>query len=256
MRDRVRALCTEDFTLGELHLASVSRRRCSSPGADGVTYQMLGHLDQSKPPVLLAAYNDVWHTKIVPQQWRDVILVPVIEKGKPASEPASYSSSVRLSRATANALADVIETLEEAPHNGEAGYLILIGIRVEFYSLPHGSVLSPFLFNLALADINDHLPRALPCDVQAVVNADDIALFATAHVPNGLRARTSAQTVLNSMDKFITGKAMIIHTSYATERYTSMFTLLSPFLEKGEWPTWECSWTNASNGHQQSATSF
>nr|XP_037280313.1 uncharacterized protein LOC119173613 [Rhipicephalus microplus] len=114
---------------------------------------MLRNFDQSQLPVLLAAYNDVWRTGIVPQEWRETIVVPVIKKRKPASGPASccpvsltsaagkllelleatalrrlewmaealdvFSPSqcgFRRSHATSNALADVMATLEEAQH--------------------------------------------------------------------------------------------------------------------------------------------
>ncbi|XP_037290898.1 uncharacterized protein LOC119186339 [Rhipicephalus microplus] len=279
---------------------------------------MLRNIDQSQLPVLLAAYNDVWRTGIVPQEWREAIVIPVLKKGKPASEPASYrpvsltsaagklfeamalrrlewiaealdvfspsQCGFRRSRATADALADVIATLEEAQHKGEAGYLILLDIKAAFDSLPHptilnavrdlgvtgllftyiasflggrtmrvrvggvlseprpvsvgvpqGSVLSPFLFNLALADIDDYIPRALPCDVRVAVYADDIAVFATGPVPSGRCIRTSVQTVLDSIDAFITGRgmtlspakteAMLLHPSYGAQRHTPKFTL-------------------------------
>nr|XP_037270508.1 secreted RxLR effector protein 78-like [Rhipicephalus microplus] len=50
--------------------------------------------------------------------------------------------------------------------------------------VPQVSVLSPFLFNLAQADIDDYIPRALPCDVRVAFYADDIAVFATLQEPH------------------------------------------------------------------------
>ncbi|KAH8038298.1 hypothetical protein HPB51_000603 [Rhipicephalus microplus] len=70
------------------------------------------------------------------------------------------------------------------------------------------SVLSLVLFNLALADIDDYIPRALPCYVHIVVYADDIAVFVTGPVPSGRCVRASVQTVLHYTDAFITGSGM------------------------------------------------
>lgn len=66
--------------------------------------------------------------------------------------------------------------------------------------VPQGSVLSPFLFNLALATLPDALPTAPTTPVQISLYADDIALWCTA--PTGLRgvARNVIQHALNTVD--------------------------------------------------------
>uniref|UniRef100_L7LYN9 Putative tick transposon n=1 Tax=Rhipicephalus pulchellus TaxID=72859 RepID=L7LYN9_RHIPC len=101
--------------------------------------------------------------------------------------------------------------------------------------VPQGSVLSPFLFNLALADIGDYIPRALPCDVRVAIYADDIAVFAARRSDAEPHSRTSVQTVLNSIDAYITGKgmqlspakteALMVHRSSVARIHTPRFTL-------------------------------
>nr|XP_037270248.1 uncharacterized protein LOC119161840 [Rhipicephalus microplus] len=112
---------------------------------------------------------------------------------------------------------------------------VLSASRVATVGVPPGSVLSPFLFNLALAGIDDHIPRALSSDVRIAVNVEDIAVLATGPVPSGRRARTNVQTVLDSIDTGITGsrirlspaktEAMLHHPSYGAQSNTPRFTL-------------------------------
>lgn len=103
------------------------------------------------------------------------IVVPVLKNGKPALDPASYrpvsltsaagklfeamalrrlewiaealdifhplQCDFRRARATADTRADIISTLEQARHSGEASYLILLNIKSAFDFLPHPPIL-------------------------------------------------------------------------------------------------------------------
>ncbi|XP_075732591.1 uncharacterized protein LOC142775127 [Rhipicephalus microplus] len=112
---------------------------------------------------------------------------------------------------------------------------VLSAPRPASVGAPQSSLPSPFLFNLTLADIDDYISRALPCDVRVGVYADDIAVFATVPVSSGRCVRTSVRTVLDSIDAFITSRgmwfspvkteAMLLHPSYGAQRYTPRFTL-------------------------------
>ncbi|XP_072145534.1 uncharacterized protein [Dermacentor andersoni] len=290
----IRALCEADFTIGELRTVLTSRKLRSAPGSDGVTYQMLRNLDGDQLLLLLDAYNNVWRTGSIPDEWSEAIVVPLLKAGKAASSPASYrpvsltsaagkvleamalrrlewitaaldtlaaeQSGFRRLRATADCLADVIATLETAKRRGEAGYLILLDVESAFDRLPHatimdaldalgvcgrmrsyiaaflggrtmrvrvagalsrprvvvtgvpqGSVLSPFLFNLALARIPDYIPQFPAHEVRVAVYADDIALFAIGPTSIGYAA---AKT-----------KALIVHPRYEGQYSTPGFTL-------------------------------
>lgn len=171
----IRALCTEDFTLGELSVVLTSRKRRSAPGADGITYQMLRNLDSSMQPRLLQAYNEVWRTGRRPPSWNEALVVPILKPRKPAAELTSYrpvsltsaagktmeamalrrlrwittatnafppeQSGFRPGRSTADSLADVVSTLEEARFLGEVGCLVLLDVRSAFDCLPHAPIL-------------------------------------------------------------------------------------------------------------------
>ncbi|KAH7936755.1 hypothetical protein HPB49_003731 [Dermacentor silvarum] len=266
--EEISALCTADFTIGELRTVLASRRRRSAPGSDGVTYQMLRNFDSEQLHHLLDAYNAVWRSGVIPREWSEAVVVPLLKNGKPPRDPASYrpvsltsaagkvleamalrrlewiaavldilaaeQSGFRRLRASADSLADVVTTLEEAKHRGDASYLVLLDVMSAFDQLPHatildalcamgvsgrllayvgaflsgrtmrvrvggalsqpcavstgvpqGSVLSPFLFNLALARIGDYIPQLPEYEVRVAVYADDIALFASGPTARG-----------------------------------------------------------------------
>ncbi|XP_037501554.2 uncharacterized protein LOC119375447 [Rhipicephalus sanguineus] len=107
--------------------------------------------------------------------WKEALVMPIRKKGKPASLPSSYrhvsltssvgktmeamalrrlnwiadeldyfaptQSGFRASRCTADALADVIASLEHAKANDEVSYLVLLDVKSAFDSVPHASTL-------------------------------------------------------------------------------------------------------------------
>lgn len=86
----IRALCTEEFTLSELTVVLKHRTKQSSPGTDGITYQVLRNIGRSILPRLLDAYNEVWRTGQLPPSWKEALVVPILKPRKPATEVASY----------------------------------------------------------------------------------------------------------------------------------------------------------------------
>ncbi|KAH7933541.1 hypothetical protein HPB49_013521 [Dermacentor silvarum] len=221
---------------------------------------MLRNLATSEQRRLLDCYNNIWRSGQVPEAWRTAIVAPILKSNKPANELSSYrpvsltsaackvmeaialarlewvaracgfladqQTGFRRRRCTADSIADVVSTLEDARASGDLAMLLLIDVKGAFDGLPHavvqqaldllgiggnlrrflssflndrtlrvrvgharstprpvaagvpqGSVVSPFLFNLALA----RLPAALPTDphykVECSIYADDIALW-------------------------------------------------------------------------------
>ncbi|KAH7933674.1 hypothetical protein HPB49_015615 [Dermacentor silvarum] len=221
---------------------------------------MLRNLATSEQRRLLDCYNNIWWSGQVPEAWRTAIVAPILKSNKPANELSSYrpvsltsaackvmeaialarlewvaracgfladqQTGFRRRRCTADSIADVVSTLEDARASGDLAMLLLIDVKGAFDGLPHavvqqaldllgiggnlrrflssflndrtlrvrvgharstprpvaagvpqGSVVSPFLFNLALA----RLPAALPTDphykVECTIYADDIALW-------------------------------------------------------------------------------
>lgn len=90
IREEIHALCNEDFSMDELTFVLQSRKRRSALGSDGVTCQMLRNLDCSQLPHLLDAYNAIWCSGVIPASWKEAIVVPLMKKGKPASQLSSY----------------------------------------------------------------------------------------------------------------------------------------------------------------------
>ncbi|KAH7965092.1 hypothetical protein HPB49_003306 [Dermacentor silvarum] len=324
--EEISALCTADFTIGELRTVLTSRRRRSAPGSDGVTYQMLRNFDSDQLHHLLDAYNAVWRSGVIPREWSEAVVVPLLKNGKPPRDPASYrpvsltsaagkvleamalrrlewiaavldilaaeQSGFRRLRASADSLADVVTTLEEAKHRGDASYLVLLDVMSAFDQLPHatildalcamgvsgrllayvgaflsgrtmrvrvggalsqpravstgvpqGSVLSPFLFNLALARIGDYIPQLPEYEVRVAVYADDIALFASGPTARGSVVRGCVQSALDAVDEYVRGigltlsaaktEAMLVHPRYGAHR--SAPCAPSPFPNHPDW---------------------
>ncbi|KAH7937243.1 hypothetical protein HPB49_009453 [Dermacentor silvarum] len=71
--------------------------------------------------------------------------------------------------------------------------------------VPQGSVLSPFLFNLALARLSDFIPCTLPFDVRLAIYADDLALLAVGPTSSGKQVHQSVQGAINAVDSYLTG---------------------------------------------------
>ncbi|XP_070395457.1 uncharacterized protein [Dermacentor albipictus] len=267
----ITSLCESDFTHHELRRAlSRGRRRRSAPGADGITLQMLRNLDEPQRRLLLDAYNDVLHSGSLPDSWRHAVIVPVLKRGKPPHSPASYrpisltsipgktmeamalsrlqwiadargalppeQCGFRARRSTADCIAIVAGTLEQARLDRETAFLLLLDVQSAFDCLPHdtilsavralrtsavrvggtvgsprpvscgvpqGSVLSPFLFNLALAPIIECIPKTGRFPVRAVLYADDIALLVHGPTSATVEMRFRLQEVLDGVANFL-----------------------------------------------------
>lgn len=308
---QIAAICQDPLTLHELQTALRRGKRRSAPGADGVTLQMLRNLATSEQRRLLDCYNNIWWSGQVPEAWRTAIVAPILKSNKPANELSSYrpvsltsaackvmeaialarlewvaracgfladqQTGFRRRRCTADSIADVVSTLEDARASGDLAMLLLIDVKGAFDGLPHavvqqaldllgiggnlrrflssflndrtlrvrvgharstprpvaagvpqGSVVSPFLFNLALA----RLPAALPTDphykVECSIYADDIALWvrgppqSSRHVCLALqRALDTTAAYLGSIGLSVsTGKtvALLVHPRAAARR--------------------------------------
>lgn len=77
------------FSLQELQEAVQSGSN-TSPGRDGLCYELLKHLDDSVLIEILALFNSVWKEGKLPVEWKHAVVVPVLKPGKDASSPSSY----------------------------------------------------------------------------------------------------------------------------------------------------------------------
>ena len=79
-----------DFTIVELEGALRKSKKGKAPGRDGVTQEMLSHMGPKAQNALLRLYNRSWHSGTTPPTWRTAVVVPILKKGKKASDLASY----------------------------------------------------------------------------------------------------------------------------------------------------------------------
>ncbi|XP_037526402.1 uncharacterized protein LOC119403544 [Rhipicephalus sanguineus] len=168
---KIPALCQDPIFKHEQNAALARTKRRSASGADGITYQMLRNLDVAARQRLLRAFSDVWHSRTLPEAWLTAVVVPVRKHGRPGAAIASYRpvsltsaacklmeaiALARLSwiagateflseqqtgfwrhRCTADSIADVVSTLEEARSKGEVALLVLLDVQSAFDGLPH-----------------------------------------------------------------------------------------------------------------------
>ncbi|GBO29232.1 putative RNA-directed DNA polymerase from transposon X-element [Araneus ventricosus] len=78
-----------DFQMFELKRA-LSPTRSTCPGPDGITYNMLRHLDESSLLHLLRLFNRMWNEQLFPVQWHEAIVIPILKPGKDPTEPTNY----------------------------------------------------------------------------------------------------------------------------------------------------------------------
>nr|XP_050023980.1 uncharacterized protein LOC126518178 [Dermacentor andersoni] len=69
--------------------------------------------------------------------------------------------------------------------------------------VPQGSVITPFLFNLALARLPDYIPKMTAHEVRVAIYADGIAPFACGPTGLGFQVRESLQSAINAVDEYL-----------------------------------------------------
>ncbi|KAH7979798.1 hypothetical protein HPB49_011094 [Dermacentor silvarum] len=255
----ITSLCEEDFTFHELQQR-----------ADGVTHQMLRNLDEDQRHFLLDAFNGVLRSGCLPESWRCALVVPVLKSGKPPRSLASYrpvsltsvpgktmeamalsrlqwiadirgvfppeQCGFRTHRSTADCLAAVVGTLEQASRDGHAAFLLLLDVQSAFDSLPHDTIISAvralgvggrllayvraFLTDSECVRSSGHLP------VRTVVYADDVALFVRGPPATMAQMRLQLQAAADAVGDFLRAiglrlsEAIMVHPRAAVRRHT------------------------------------
>ncbi|GBM84021.1 putative RNA-directed DNA polymerase from transposon X-element, partial [Araneus ventricosus] len=78
-----------EFRMFELETA-LSRAHDTSPGPDGITYNMLRHLNTTSLSHLLILFNRIWTEQKYPSQWHEATVIPILKPGKDPSNPLHY----------------------------------------------------------------------------------------------------------------------------------------------------------------------
>ena len=76
---------TDPFSMKELKDALKKVKTKKAPGPDGITGEMLKHLEACSRAVLLKIFKD-----LVPAVWKEAIVIPVPKKGRDKKNPRSY----------------------------------------------------------------------------------------------------------------------------------------------------------------------
>ena len=73
---------TADFTMYELNSAINKLKNKKSPGSDGISNEMIKHLNQTGKTVLLSIFNQSWKIGTFPNKWKEATIIPVAKKRK------------------------------------------------------------------------------------------------------------------------------------------------------------------------------
>ncbi|GFT29473.1 probable RNA-directed DNA polymerase from transposon X-element [Trichonephila clavipes] len=78
-----------DIDMFELKRA-LSSAHNTSPGPDGISYELLRHLNEDSLVSLLYLFNRIWREQVYPTQWQEAIVIPILKPGKDPKNPLSY----------------------------------------------------------------------------------------------------------------------------------------------------------------------
>ena len=79
----------KDFTIKELRKA-LKKSHDTAVGSDDIHYQFLKHLPLRSLDSLLRIFNHIWHSGILPDSWKEAIVIPIPKPGKDSTSPANY----------------------------------------------------------------------------------------------------------------------------------------------------------------------
>lgn len=78
------------LTYKELNNVIQELKDNKSPGPDNITAELIKHLPNNAKKHLLAIYNHIWTKNVFPEQWRKVIIIPLLKPNKNKSNPTNY----------------------------------------------------------------------------------------------------------------------------------------------------------------------
>ncbi|GFU88377.1 putative RNA-directed DNA polymerase from transposon X-element [Trichonephila clavipes] len=78
-----------DFDMFELKRA-LSSAHNTSPGPDGISYELLRHLNEDSLVSLLYLFNRIWREQVYPTQWQEAIVITILKPEKDPKNPLSY----------------------------------------------------------------------------------------------------------------------------------------------------------------------
>ncbi|KAH7979624.1 hypothetical protein HPB49_010213 [Dermacentor silvarum] len=225
--EEISALCTADFTIGELRMVLASRRR-------PLGTRLRRPTSSTTCWTLTTPSGD---RGVIPEEWSEAVVVPLLKNGKPPRDPASYrpgvadvcrgqvdrsgsrhpgcrAERVPPSPSSADSLADVVTTLEEAKHRGDASYLVLLDVMSAFDQLPHATILDALC--------------AMGVSGRLLAYAGAFLSGRTMRVRVGGALSQPRASILDAVDEYVRGigltlsaaktEAMLVHPRYGAHR--------------------------------------
>ncbi|XP_037567474.1 uncharacterized protein LOC119448047 [Dermacentor silvarum] len=132
---QIQALCSEPIHMYDLKAALHQTRRCSAPGADRITFQMLRNLADAEKERLLECVNTIWDTGVLPESWLVAVVTPILKSRKPVKALYSYSRRGSGANAARQTISDVVATLEDAKAMRDVAMLVLLDVQSAFDGL-------------------------------------------------------------------------------------------------------------------------
>jgi len=65
--------------------------KCQSP--DSIPYCFITNLGKTAKKFLLNIYNNIWHTGVIPNEWKKGIIIPILKPGKNKLSTDGYNLS-------------------------------------------------------------------------------------------------------------------------------------------------------------------
>ena len=78
-----------NFTITELKEV-LKNLKSSAPGRDTIPYKFIQELKMEDIKQILKFYNHIWCVGIIPEQWKQSMLIPILKPGKPSTYIQSY----------------------------------------------------------------------------------------------------------------------------------------------------------------------
>ena len=79
----------EQFHFEELQVA-IHSCKDSSPGMDNIMYSFIKNCNEAQHRKILHFYNDIWEKEVMPNSWKESVIIPILKEGKAANIVESY----------------------------------------------------------------------------------------------------------------------------------------------------------------------
>ena len=72
---------------------SLRKSHNTTPGLDEIPYEFLKQLPKISLQYLLLIFNNIWHSRNIPNSWKQAAIIPVPKSAKNTTNPTNYQTS-------------------------------------------------------------------------------------------------------------------------------------------------------------------